>query len=201
MENDRSTMKNMEGEQESNIRENMLDVVEELIYTRGIAATGIDLITRTTGSSRKTIYRYFGTKEGLIEEVLRRRDERWMRWFTSSIAEYKTPKEKLLNIFLVLQRWFASDDFRGCAFINTSGERPNPDDPVRIIAKEHKEKVFTYVLSICKEISPDSSVDLARKLLLLIEGAITTAHVMNDTHYALEAMNIAEALLNKYDVS
>ncbi|MCT8354122.1 MULTISPECIES: TetR/AcrR family transcriptional regulator [Photorhabdus] len=201
MENDRSTMKNMEGEQASNIRENMLDVVEELIYTRGIAATGIDLITRTTGSSRKTIYRYFGTKEGLIEEVLRRRDERWMRGFTSSIAEYKTPKEKLLNIFLVLQRWFASDDFRGCAFINTSGERPNPDDPVRIIAKEHKEKVFTYVLSICKEISPDSSVDLARKLLLLIEGAITTAHVMNDTHYALEAMNIAEALLNKYDVS
>ncbi|WP_387689079.1 TetR/AcrR family transcriptional regulator [Photorhabdus sp. RM71S] len=201
MENDRSTMKNMEGEQAPNNRENMLDVVEELIYTRGIAATGIDLITRTTGSSRKTIYRYFGTKEGLIEEVLRRRDERWMRWFTSSIVEYKTPKEKLLNVFLVLQRWFVSDDFRGCAFINTSGERPNPDDPVRIIAKEHKEKVFTYVLSICEEISPDSSADLARKLLLLIEGAITTAHVMNDTHYALEAMNIAEALLNKYDVS
>ncbi|TDB54388.1 TetR/AcrR family transcriptional regulator [Photorhabdus luminescens] len=201
MENDRSTMKNMEGEQAPNIRENMLDVVEELIYTRGIAATGIDLITRTTGSSRKTIYRYFGTKEGLIEEVLRRRDERWMRWFTSSLAEYKTPKEKLLNIFLVLQRWFASDDFRGCAFINTSGERPNPDDPVRIIAKEHKEKVFTYVLSICEEISPDSSMDLARKFLLLIEGAITTAHVMNDTHFALEAMNIAKALLNKCDVS
>ncbi|TNH41587.1 TetR/AcrR family transcriptional regulator [Photorhabdus luminescens] len=201
MENDRSTMKNMEGEQAPNIRENMLDVVEELIYTRGIAATGIDLITRTTGSSRKTIYRYFGTKEGLIEEVLRRRDERWMRWFTSSLAEYKTPKEKLLNIFLILQRWFASDDFRGCAFINTSGERPNPDDPVRIIAKEHKEKVFTYVLSICEEISPDSSVDLARKFLLLIEGAITTAHVMNDTYFALEAMNIARALLNKCDVS
>ncbi|MEK9498656.1 TetR/AcrR family transcriptional regulator [Photorhabdus sp. P32] len=201
MENDRSTMKNMEGEQAPNIRENMLDVVEELIYTRGIAATGIDLITRTTGSSRKTIYRYFGTKEGLIEEVLRRRDERWMRWFTSSLAEYKTPGEKLLNIFLVLQRWFASDDFRGCAFINTSGERPNPDDPVRIIAKEHKEKVFTYVLSICEEISPDSSVDLAKKFLLLIEGAITTAHVMNDAHYALEAMNIARALLNKCDMS
>ncbi|MER2471944.1 TetR/AcrR family transcriptional regulator [Photorhabdus laumondii] len=201
MENDRSTMRNMEGEPVPNIRENMFDVVEELIYTRGIAATGIDLITRTTGSSRKTIYRYFGTKEGLIEEVLRRRDERWMRWFTSSIAEYKTPKEKLLNIFLVLQRWFISDDFRGCAFINTSGERPNPDDPVRIIAREHKEKVFTYVLSICEEISPDSSEDLARKFLILIEGAITTAHVMNDTHYALEAMNIAEALLSKYDVS
>ncbi|OWO80568.1 TetR family transcriptional regulator [Photorhabdus luminescens] len=201
MENDRSTMKNMEGEQAPNIRENMLDVVEELIYTRGITATGIDLITRTTGSSRKTIYRYFGTKEGLIEEVLRRRDERWMQWFISSLAEYKTPKEKLLNIFLVLQRWFASDDFRGCAFINTSGERPNPDDPVRIIAKEHKEKVFTYVLSICEEISPDSSMDLARKFLLLIEGAITTAHVMNDTHFALEAMNIAKALLNKCDVS
>ncbi|PQQ38195.1 TetR family transcriptional regulator [Photorhabdus luminescens] len=201
MENDRSTMKNMEGEPVPNIRENMLDIVDELIYTRGIAATGIDLITRTTGSSRKTIYRYFGTKEGLIEKVLRRRDERWMRWFTSSIAEYKTPKEKLLNIFLVLQRWFVSDDFRGCAFINTSGERPNPDDPVRIIAKEHKEKVFTYVLSICEEISPDSSEDLARKFLILIEGAITTAHVMNDTHYALEAMNIAEALLSKYDVS
>ncbi|WP_118986939.1 TetR/AcrR family transcriptional regulator [Photorhabdus sp. CRCIA-P01] len=201
MENDRSTMKNMEGEQAPNIRENMLDVVEELIYTRGIAATGIDLITRTTGSSRKTIYRYFGTKEGLVEEVLRRRDERWMRWFTSSLAEYKTPKEKLLNIFLVLQRWFASDDFRGCAFINTSGERPNPDDPVRVIAKEHKEKIFTYVLSICEEISPDSSVDLARRFLILIEGAITTAHVMNDGNYALEAMNIAKALLNKYDVS
>ncbi|WP_387464245.1 TetR/AcrR family transcriptional regulator [Photorhabdus sp. RM323S] len=201
MENDHSTMKNMEGEKAANIRENMLDAVDELIYTRGIAATGIDLITRTTGSSRKTIYRYFGTKDGLVEEVLRRRDERWMGWFTSSIAEYKTPEEKLLNIFLVLQTWFESDDFRGCAFINTSGERLDPVDPVRIIAKEHKEKVFTYVLSICEEISPDSSVDLARKFLILIEGAITTAHIMNDRNYALEAMNIAKALLNKYNVS
>ncbi|WP_434524720.1 TetR/AcrR family transcriptional regulator [Photorhabdus asymbiotica] len=201
MENDRSTMKNMEGEQVPSIRENMLDVVEELIYTRGIAATGIDLITRTTGSSRKTIYRYFGTKDGLVEAVLRRRDECWMRWFTSSIAEYKTPKEKLLNIFLVLQTWFDSDDFRGCAFINTSGERLNPDDPVRIIAKEHKEKVFTYVLSICEEISPDSSVDLARKFLLLIEGAITMAHVMSDKHCVLDAMNIAKVLISECDVN
>ncbi|NHB91828.1 TetR/AcrR family transcriptional regulator [Photorhabdus cinerea] len=201
MENDRSTLKGMEGEQVPNIRENMLDAVEALIYTRGIAATGIDLITRTTGSSRKTIYRYFGTKDGLVEEVLRRRDERWMRWFTSSIAEYKTPEEKLLNIFLVLQTWFESDDFRGCAFINTSGERLNPDDPVRIIAKEHKDKVFTYVLSICEEISPDLAVDLARKFLLLIEGAITMAHVMSDKNCVLDAMNIAKVLLNECNVN
>jgi len=62
----------------------LLAATERLIYAGGICATGMDAIVKSSGVARKTIYRYFRTRDELVAEALRKRDERWMRWFIAT---------------------------------------------------------------------------------------------------------------------
>jgi hypothetical protein len=57
----------------------------------GIAATGMDLLVKTAGVSRKSVYRYFANKEALTVAALQRRDQRWMHWYRSAVDQADTP--------------------------------------------------------------------------------------------------------------
>jgi len=177
-------------------RDIILDVTEKLIYKSGIAATGMDLLVKTAGVSRKSIYRYFANKEELVVAALQRRDVRWMNWYREAVDQAETPADRLLNLFTVLKTWFDSEGFRGCAFINTSGETGDPQDPVRLVAKEHKQKLLDYVCELCTKYGATDPETLARQLLILIEGAITVALVMGDHSAADNAQCMARKLLD-----
>ncbi|MEO6681032.1 MAG: helix-turn-helix domain-containing protein [Pseudomonas sp.] len=177
-------------------RDIILDVTEKLIYKSGIAATGMDLLVKTAGVSRKSIYRYFANKEELVVAALQRRDVRWMNGYKSEVDKAPTPADRLLNLFTVLTAWFGSEGFRGCAFINTSGETGDPQDPVRLLAKAHKQKLLDYVVELCTEHGATDPQALGKQLLILIEGAITVALVMGDHSAADNAQCIARKLLD-----
>ncbi|MVV52406.1 TetR/AcrR family transcriptional regulator [Pseudomonas sp. PB120] len=177
-------------------RDIILDVTEKLIYKSGISATGMDLLVKTAGVSRKSIYRYFANKDELVVAALQRRDVRWMHWYRSEVDQAPTPADRLLNLFTVLKAWFVSEGFRGCAFINTSGETGDPQDPVRQVAREHKQKLLDYVCELCTEYGATDPEMLARQLLILIDGAITVALVMGDDRAADNAHCMARKLLD-----
>lgn len=177
-------------------RDIILDVTEKLIYKHGIAATGMDLLVKTAGVSRKSIYRYFKNKDDLILAALGRRDERWMHWFSTQVDKAPTPAARLLNLFTVLKGWFDSEGFRGCAFINTSGETGDSNDPVRQLAKAHKQKLLEYVTRLCIEHGAPNPQLLAGQLLILIDGAITVALVMNDHRAAEQAQQVLRCLID-----
>jgi hypothetical protein len=118
--------------------------------------------------------------------ALNERDERWMQWFRTESDKGETPQERILNMFTVLKSWFESEGL-GCAFINTAGEVGDPDDPVRQIAKMHKQKLLDYALELCGQLNTERPDVLARQLLILVEGAITTTYVMGDQNAADDA--------------
>lgn len=177
-------------------RDIILDVTEKLIYRNGIAATGMDLLVKTAGVSRKSVYRYFANKDELVLAALQRRDERWMHWLRSEVQRHATTGERLLGVFSALKTWFGSDDFRGCAFINTSGETGDPQNPVRQLAKAHKQKLFEYALELCQAQGTPDPERQAAQLLILIDGAITVALVMGDSTAADNAQAMARTLLH-----
>ncbi|MGD8163065.1 TetR/AcrR family transcriptional regulator [Pantoea sp. FN0307] len=178
-------------------REKILETAERLIYQNGIHATGMDLLVRTSGVARKSIYRYFATKDDVAAAALNARDERWMQWFIMECNKGTSPQERILNMFTVLKGWFESDGFRGCAFINTAGEVGDPDDPVRQIAKLHKQKLLDYTLELTRQLNIEQPLALARQLLILTEGAITMSHVMGDASAADSARDVAQLLLKQ----
>ncbi|MCV4288490.1 TetR family transcriptional regulator [Pseudomonas capsici] len=176
-------------------REKIITTAEQLIYQNGIHATGMDLLVKTSGVARKSIYRYFATKDEVAAAALNARDVRWMQWFRTECDKADTPQDRILNIFAVLKGWFESDGFRGCAFINTAGEVGDPDDPIRHIARLHKQKLLDYTLELSEQLNAEQPSVLARQLLILIEGAITMARVMGDYSAVDDAREVARLLI------
>ncbi len=157
----------------------------------------MDLLVKTSGVARKSIYRYFANKDEVAAAALNARDVRWMEWFRTECDKADTPQERILNMFTVLKGWFESEGYRGCAFINTAGEVGDSADPVRQIARLHKQKILDYALELTAQLNIEHSSALARQLLLLIEGAITMSRVMGDYSAADDAKDIAQLLLKQ----
>ncbi|SEB10637.1 TetR/AcrR family transcriptional regulator [Paraburkholderia sartisoli] len=203
-------------------RERLLDAAEALIYAGGIHATGVDAIVRQSCTARKSFYTHFGSKDALVAAALERRDERWMNWFTgNTLARGTAPRARLIGMFDVLREWFLSDDFHGCAFLNAAGEIGAADDPIRVVAREHKARLLRFVREVCddyvastgpdvitqkkqgRQNKPDDQPDrrtaraarLSRQWLILIDGAIGVALVSGDADAALDARTAAGQLL------
>ena len=67
-----------------------------------------------------------------MQAFLERRDRRWRAWFADAVARLAPdPADRPLAVFDALGEWFASDDFRGCAFLNAAAEITDPDHPAR----------------------------------------------------------------------
>lgn len=185
-------------------RERLLDAAEALIYAGGIHATGVDAIVKQSGTARKSFYTHFESKDALVAAALERRDERWMNWFIAGTQQRggTSARKRLLGMFDVLREWFASENFHGCAFLNAAGEIASAEDPIRVVAREHKERLLAFVRTQCEQFVAQENVDarrtarLSRQWLVLLDGAIAVALVSGEPDAALDAQAVAQTLLD-----
>ena len=157
-----------------NARERLLETAERLFYAEGIRAVGVERILEESGVGRASFYRHFASKDDLVVEVLRRRDEAWRAWLAASVAP-AAPEERPLAVFDAMRERFERRDFRGCAFGNSIAETADPDHPVHRVAAEHKAKVVAMLDDLLAEAGHADHAELARSLMLLVDGAIVTA--------------------------
>lgn len=183
------------------VRERLLDAAEALVYRNGIHATGTKAILDAADTARMSLYNHFGSKEGLVVAALERRDERWMRWFEEETGKHKPGRERVLGMFEVLDSWFKSPDFHGCAFINVSGEIYDADDPARVVARRHKARLRAFIEKTCAEAGLSRPAMLARQIFLLVDGAIVTALVEPGCSAATDARKVAETLMQDQNLS
>ena len=188
-------------DESSSTRARLLQATEQLIYADGICATGMDSIVKASGVARKTIYRYYPTKELLVAAALQQRDERWMQWFISETSGAATAAERLASIFPALRRWFASDGFRGCAFINAAGEIGDANSPIRAVGRLHKQRLLDYVRQLVQACGAADPDETALHILLLIDGAIATALVTGNASIVDSAERAAGKLIQPFPAS
>jgi AcrR family transcriptional regulator len=167
----------------------ILDTVDRLFYSRGIRAVGVDTIADEVGISKRTLYNYYPSKDELITAYLARRLE--PRGHSD-----RPPAEQILGDFDRLERSFAKDGFRGCAFVNAVAELKEPKHAANKIAlafKEQRRRWFRELLSRLDVADPEG---LSMQLLLLVDGAIAGALVRGDPKVARSAREAARVLLS-----
>ena len=183
-------------------KDHLLDTAQRLFNANGYHATGIDRILSESGVSKATLYKYFRSKEALIMEVLRRRHhsfDTWLREFVDarSSSKYRgEPAGAMLAVFDGLDRWFRSENFCGCNFINASAEYGDRDDPIHELVKQHKSDLRDYLKSLLKRGGFSRARELSQQLMLLVDGAIVNAHTQNNPKAAREARQAAKCLLS-----
>ena len=179
-------------------RDQLVDTALDLFYRDGFHATGVDKILEKAGVARMTLYNHFKSKDELILAALRRRDEKFRNSFMRAVERLgKTPRDRLLAIFDALEEWFSGKDYSGCMFINASAEFARPDDPIHMVAGEHKNLILNYVRELTKSAGATEPDALADGLMLLMEGAIVMSYVAGDRNAATRAKMAAEALIQQ----
>ncbi|RFU43427.1 TetR/AcrR family transcriptional regulator [Actinomadura logoneensis] len=173
----------------------VLDAAERLFYAQGVQAVGMDAVRSASGVSLRRLYQLFPSKSALVEAYLARRDERWREALARYVAATGgTPRERVLAVFDWLARWFAEDDFRGCAFVNSFGELGGTSPEVASAARRHKEAFRAYVGDLTE--AAGAAPATASHIALLAEGAITTAAVSATPAPAEDAKQAARILLD-----
>lgn len=172
----------------------LLDAAERLFYQRGVQAVGVDAVVAEAGVATKTLYAHFGSKEGLVEAYLRRRDLRWLAWLDAAVAAAGPGPQGVFAVFDALGQWMAEPGFNGCAFINVAGELA-ASPMARSVARDHKAALRALLGGVALRSGVANAAELAERLMLLVEGAIVTAHVEGDAAAAGRGRSAAAALL------
>lgn len=168
-------------------RDRIVAVATRLFYRRGIRAVGVDLVIAESGVAKTTLYKHFRSKDELIAECLTRLDERYFKWFEQEVERRAdSPAAQLVAMFDVLDEWFQSNDFRGCAFINAAVEL-DPEHPAREAITHHKRRSRDLFDRLLADARAPNAQDLSDHLMLLMEGAIVTALVEGDWQAAKRA--------------
>lgn len=175
--------------------EKILNVAEKLFYKEGIQAVGIDKIIKESKVAMNTLYKHFPSKDILVESYLKERDIKWRSWLNSYIDKDRSPMANILSIFDALHEWFNSDNYRGCAFINASGEVGGIKSFVHEISKFHKESIYNDILLLLSNSHIKNKEKLVNQIMILIEGAIVRAYISEDKKSAIYAKEVAEIIL------
>lgn len=181
-------------------RERILDAASASFYREGIRAVGVDSVIADAGVAKATLYRHFPSKDALVLAFLERRDARWRAWFVEAVERVAPdPRDRPLAVFNALGEWFASDEFRGCAFLNAAAEIADPSHPARGAVRLHEERLAAHLRAICDGAGLPDPAAAAADLFLLVEGAIVCALVEGAAEPAVRARAAAARLLSRPD--
>ena len=180
-------------------RQRISQAAYELFSRDGTQSVGIDAVIAHAGAAKMTLYRNFRSKDELILDFLRRREQLWTRDWLQAEAQKRghTPQARLLAIFEVFGEWFADPDFDGCAFLTTMTEIKDPESPVRQASVQHLANIREFIKALAAEAGIADTDAFARQWHILMKGSIMAAHE-GDLAAARRARGLGVLLLRSH---
>lgn len=175
----------------------LIRAADELFYSEGIRASGIEAVARRAGVTKMTLYAHFGSKDDLVTAYLEDRERRWQESVGAVLGGSLGPTEKLLAVFDVYREWLTGGGLRGCGFINFAAEFPDSEHPGHAVVRGHKEGVRNLLRELAGEFGTDDPEKLGEHLFLLLEGAYVSAALERDEGTLWRARDMAELILKE----
>ena len=178
-------------------REKLLHAALDFFYGNGFHAVGIDRIIDAVGVTKTTFYKHFESRDQLILEAVRLRNEWESSAFGRCVQEKAghDPRAMLLAMFDVLDDWFNDERYKGCIFMSSCHEFPSQTHPVHLAAASHFLTGEAEVESMAKAAGARDPKAVARQWVLLMQGASALRLTVGDNGAARRAKGLAEALL------
>lgn len=178
-------------------RERLVAAAVELFYRRGFGAVGIDQVIAAAGVTKTTFYKHFEGKVDLMVAAVQRRDEWELRAWGRAVRKIAgdDPAAQFLGMLDVMDVWFNDPDFRGCMFLNTAVEFPNPHDPVHQAAAAHRVRLREHFKALATKAgaaAPAAEV-FAATYATLIDGAL----VQRQTHGRNDAARVIRPVVEQ----
>jgi AcrR family transcriptional regulator len=172
--------------------ERLLAAAAELFYRRGIRAVGVDLIAETAGTTKKTLYDCFGSKDALVALYLEHRMARYQAFLRERMAPLPPGPERIPAVYDVLAEWLTDAD-RGCGFVNAYAEIGGTGHPGEAVVRAEKDGMRRYFVELVVE--EGFPAQLGSELHLLYEGASVMATAGGDPDAVERAREAARRIV------
>jgi AcrR family transcriptional regulator len=176
-------------------RERLLNAATELFYEEGVHTVGIDRVIERAGVAKATLYNTFGSKDELIRAYLADRHEARRLRINTKVEQQQDPRERLLAVFDAQSDSIAAPNYHGCAFVNASAEA-SPDSSIQEVTAEYRGWIRGLFTDLARAAGAADPEQLARRLVLLYDGASITARMDHDLTAADLARSTAAELLD-----
>ena len=175
-----------------------MDAAYRVFYKEGFARARVDVIADAAGVSKRTFYYHFDSKDALLSAVLEAQHDlvlaRIANWTRDCAGD---PVRMVEVLFGELAAWAKSPTWQGSGFTRSAMELSDlPGHPARAVARRHKAAVEAW---LCAQLTANgvlSPKQIARQVMLLLEGCQSLILIHNDPGYAACASEAATVLVS-----
>jgi AcrR family transcriptional regulator len=163
-------------------------------YDAGFHATGMEAALAGSGISKRTLYKYFPSKEDLIEAVLQLYSEGVVHELFDPVAHISDPREQILEFFDV-RKVTGRMLTRGCLGAKAAQEYAGKHERIVELGIAASSRGEVKFLELCKRAGFAKPQRLAKQLNLLLQGALALSHASGETSAFLLAKDVASVVL------
>jgi AcrR family transcriptional regulator len=149
----------------------LLEAANELFYAEGIGAVGVSRLIERADVGQMSLWRTFGSKQGLVETWLHDLDQGLLTEMRTALDCASCPREGIAALFDVYARRAAGAYYLGCPLVKAAAEAAAGTPEARTIARTHKQSLRAMFASLAAAAGARQPDLLATQLLCLMEGA------------------------------
>ncbi|HTB63925.1 MAG TPA: TetR/AcrR family transcriptional regulator [Opitutales bacterium] len=160
----------------------ILRTAARLFYEQSYHSTGINQIIAEAGVAKATFYAHYPSKESLGATWLSQQHDAWVSWLSERVSPVPDARRRVAVLFDLLEVWLRNNEYRGCPFLNTNAEQPNPPAALRAIILQHKTFLRDYMRNLMRAALPGrlEADRMALAAYVLFCGAIIEAQAFRD---------------------
>jgi AcrR family transcriptional regulator len=164
--------------------------------TDGFRGVGVDDVLAPSGASTRTLYKHFGSKDGLVLAVLEERH----RGFADRLNATAKDADPVGTLFETLKNWLDERGARGCMLLRARAEYASANEEIAALVHRQKGEFRRMVAARTEAALGRADDRLATRIWLLFEGATAAASVAElsvvDDAKAAAALLVEEARRN-----
>lgn len=185
---------------QTDARDRILAVADQLFYQEGIRAVGVDTIIARSEVAKTTLYRYFPSKDDLVVAYLEERNQRFWTLFEEVVAQFSgDPRQQLVAIFTWIDSLLSSKDNHGCPFLMVASEFPDTDHPGHQVAIAHKQKMRDRVAELAEQAGIQKAKELSAALLMLVDGAFAERRLFKQGSHGVTLEGVCVMMIKSYE--
>lgn len=175
----------------------ILTTANNLFYSEGIRAVGVDRLITESSVTKATFYKHFGAKETLVVSYIQKRHESVRAELTAATAESPTAVAAMQVIVDRIVKQARSQNFRGCAFINTATEFPDTHSAVREVVSAHRDWYTAFIADLFRQLGHPMPGDAADEFVLLRDGTMSGGYASDPIAATTALQRCVQRLLHE----
>ena len=144
----------------------------EIFEAEGFRGIGIDRVIAPSGVSTRTLYKHFGSRDGLVISVLRARHSAFMEQLAADLET-----DLIRSLFDTLRRWVENRGARGCMLLRARSEYASCCEEIVSLVHQQKDEFREEVARRVRVTLGHDDATLTTQVWLLFEGATAGASV------------------------